>query len=68
MDAAVAAEEAAHMGLGMLVLANELSALERAWMAEKGAAYSNSRKQYNSNCYHSICYDCSWEYFTRFHD
>ena len=30
--------EAAHSGLGLLLLSNEMTLLERAWMAEKGAA------------------------------
>ena len=38
VDARVVEAEAAHMGLGLLVLANELSTLERAWANEKGAA------------------------------
>ncbi len=33
-----AAAEAAHASLGLLVLASELTMLERAWMQEKGAA------------------------------
>jgi hypothetical protein len=38
VDASAAEAEAAYLGLGLLVLSNELTALERMWMAEKGGA------------------------------
>jgi len=38
IDAAAATAEAAAAGLGLLVLANEVQALERAWMNEKSGA------------------------------
>ena len=38
VDASIVEAEAAHAGLGLMRLANELSMLERAWMAEKDAA------------------------------
>ena len=37
-DGAKLEAEVAHAGLGLLVLSQELTTLERAWMAEKGAA------------------------------
>ena len=38
LDAAAVEAEAAHASLGLLIMAHELQALERAWMAEKGGA------------------------------